>query len=88
MEGTLGEGGQTNIAERVRQFIVRQLKEDAHKVVDEASFTDNLGVDSLDLIELVLALETEFALEIPDSAVETIDTVGDLIQYIQKTLEK
>jgi acyl carrier protein len=58
---------------------------DAEKVTPEASFIDDLGADSLDNVELVMAFEEEFGVEIPDDAAETIQTVGDAIKFIEKS---
>lgn len=74
----------STIQERVKKIIVEQLgvKEDA--VVESASFVDDLGADSLDTVELVMALEEEFGVEIPDSEAEKIRTVKDAFEYINK----
>ncbi len=73
----------TNIAETVRKIVAEQLGVDMEKVVPEASFIDDLGADSLDTVELVMALEEEFDQEIPDEDAEKIRTVQDAINYIQ-----
>lgn len=76
------------LEDRVKEIIVEQLGVDAEKVKPEAAFIEDLGADSLDTVELVMALEEEFDLEIPDEDAEKIKTVGDAIQYIQsKTSE-
>ena len=74
----------STIQERVKKIIVDQLgvKEDA--VTENASFVDDLGADSLDTVELVMALEEEFGVEIPDSEAEKIRTVKDAFEYINK----
>ena len=72
--------------ERVRSIIVEQLGVNEDQVVDEASFTEDLGADSLDQVELILALEEEFGLEIPDEEAEKIATVGDAMKYINDKL--
>lgn len=69
---------------RVREIIVEQLGVDEASVTPEARFIDDLGADSLDIVELIMALEEEFDLEIPDEEAEKIVTVGDAIQYIEK----
>ena len=69
--------------ERLRDIIADTLKVDKEKVVLEASFTDDLKADSLDLVELIMAFEEEFAIEIPDDAAEKIQTVGDAIGFIK-----
>lgn len=72
-----------SIAEKVKSIIVEQLGVEEDEVTNEASFVDNLGADSLDIVELVMALEEEFELEIPDEDAEKIRTVGEAIAYIQ-----
>ena len=74
----------SDIADRVRKIVVEHLNVDAEKVVDKASFIDDLGADSLDIVELVMAFEEEFGVEIPDDAAETILTVGDAVKFIEK----
>lgn len=70
--------------DRVKQVIVDQLEVDEEKVVPNASFTDDLGADSLDIVELVMAFEEEFDIEIPDEAAEKILTVQEVVDYIEK----
>ena len=69
--------------ERVKNVIVDQLSVDADEVTLEASFIDDLGADSLDVVELIMGLETEFDIEIPDEDAEKISTVGDAVEYIK-----
>ena len=69
--------------ERVKNVIVDQLSVDADEVTFEASFVDDLGADSLDVVELIMGLETEFDIEIPDEDAEKISTVGDAVEYIK-----
>ena len=71
-----------NIADRVKQIIVEQLGVDAAEVTPAAHFVNDLGADSLDTVELVMALEEEFDTEIPDEQAEKIQTVGQAIDYI------
>ena len=71
-----------DIASRVKKIVVEHLEVDAEKVVDNASFIDDLGADSLDTVELVMAFEEEFNIEIPDDAAEAIQTVGDAVKFI------
>ena len=71
-------------ADRVKKIVVEHLGVDAEKVTEEASFIDDLGADSLDIVELVMAFEEEFGVEIPDDAAEKINTVGDAIKYIEE----
>lgn len=66
----------------VKEIIVEQLGVEADEVTMEASFIDDLGADSLDIVELIMALEEEFDMEIPDEEAENISTVGDVINYI------
>ena len=72
-----------NVEQRVRKIIIEQLEVSPDKVKPEASFADDLKADSLAVVELVLALEEEFKLEIPDEDTEKIKTVGDAINYIK-----
>jgi acyl carrier protein len=69
-------------ADRVKKIVVEHLGVEAEKVTEEASFIDDLGADSLDIVELVMAFEEEFGVEIPDDAAEKITTVKDAIDYI------
>jgi acyl carrier protein len=75
----------SDIAERVKKIVVEHLNVDADKVVDSANFMDDLGADSLDTVELVMAFEEEFNVEIPDDAAETIQTVGDAVRFLEKS---
>ncbi|MBM3489163.1 MAG: acyl carrier protein [Alphaproteobacteria bacterium] len=74
----------SDIAARVRKIVVDHLGVEEDKVEDEASFIDDLGADSLDTVELVMAFEEEFGLEIPDDAAEKIQTVKDAITFIKE----
>lgn len=74
----------SDIADRVKTIVVEHLGVDAAKVSDNASFIDDLGADSLDTVELVMAFEEEFGVEIPDDAAETILTVGDAVGFLKK----
>lgn len=71
-------------AERVKGIIAEQLGVEDEEVTMEASFTDDLGADSLDIVELVMAFEEEFGIEIPDEEAEKIATVKDAVEYIDK----
>jgi acyl carrier protein len=73
----------SSVAERVHSIIVEQLGVDDKEVTSKASFIDDLGADSLDTVELVMAFEEEFELEIPDEDAEEIMTVADAINYIE-----
>ena len=75
-----------NLSNKVKQVIADHLAVDLTKVTDNANFVNNLGADSLDTIELVMALEEEFGFEITDSDAEKIETVGDAIKYIKSQL--
>ena len=74
----------SNTAERVKKIIVEHLGVDEAKVVETASFIDDLGADSLDTVELVMAFEEEFGCSIPDDAAEKIRTVKDVVDFIDK----
>ena len=74
----------TDIADRVKKIVVEHLGVEADKVTENASFIDDLGADSLDTVELVMAFEEEFGIEIPDDAAETIQTFGDAVGFITK----
>ena len=69
-------------ADRVKKIVVEHLGVEPDKVTEDASFIDDLGADSLDIVELVMAMEEEFEVEIPDEEAENIKTVGDAINYI------
>ena len=72
------------VADKVKSIIVEQLGVDEEEVTPDASFVDDLGADSLDTVELVMAFEEEFGVEIPDDAAEKIGTVKDAITYIDE----
>ena len=74
----------SDILERVKKMVVEHLDADEGKVTKDANFVDDLGADSLDTVELVMAFEEEFDIEIPDDAAEHIQTVGDAVTYIEK----
>ena len=76
----------SDVAERVKKIVVDHLGVDADKVVEGANFIDDLGADSLDNVELVMAFEEEFDVEIPDDAAEHIQTVGDAVKFIDEKL--
>ncbi len=78
----------SDIAARVKKIVVEHLGVDEDKVTDGASFIDDLGADSLDTVELVMAFEEEFGVEIPDDAAEKILTVKDAIDFIQANASK
>jgi acyl carrier protein len=71
-----------DIEAKVKEIIINELGVDAEKVTPEASFVEDLGADSLDTVELVMAFEEEFGMEIPDEEAEKLRTVGDAITYI------
>ena len=71
---------------KVKKIIVEQLSVDESEVVPEAMFIDDLGADSLDIVELIMALEEEFDIEIPDSSAEKIATVGNAVDYIKSVI--
>ena len=72
------------VAEKVQSIIVEQLGVDADQVISGASFTDDLGADSLDVVELVMAFEEEFGAEIPDEDAEKLTSVGGVISYLKE----
>ena len=74
----------SDVADRVKKIVVEHLGVEADKVTDNANFIDDLGADSLDTVELVMAFEEEFNVEIPDDAAETIVTVGDAVRFLEK----
>ena len=76
-----------SVDDKVKHIIVEQLGVDAEEVKPEASFVDDLGADSLDVVELVMALEEEFGLEISDEDAEKLSTVKHAIDYIQKNIK-
>lgn len=73
----------SDVFERVKKIVVENLDVEADKVVEAASFIDDLGADSLDLVELVMAFEEEFNIEIPDDVQESIRSVGDAVSHIK-----
>jgi acyl carrier protein len=73
-----------SVEEKVREIIVNELGVEADKVTDEASFVEDLGADSLDTVELVMAFEEEFDIEIPDEDAEKLQTVGDAMRYLKE----
>ena len=75
-----------DIFEKVKEIIIEQLGVSETSITIEASFIDDLGADSLDIVELVMALEEEFDLEIPDSDAEKVVTVGDVVEYIKENV--
>ncbi|MAR56523.1 MAG: acyl carrier protein [Rickettsiales bacterium] len=74
----------SDVAERVKKIVADNLGVEEDKVVPAANFIDDLGADSLDTVELVMAFEEEFGIQIPDEAAEKIQTVGDAISYIEE----
>jgi acyl carrier protein len=76
----------SSVTEKVKKMIVDQLGVSESEVVPEAKFIDDLGADSLDIVELIMALEDEYSIEIPDEDAEKMETVGDAIRYIEDRL--
>ena len=76
------------ILEKVKEVIIEQLAVEDEAIKLETSFIDDLGADSLDIVELIMALEEEFDLQIPDSEAEKITTVGDVVEYIKSANKK
>ena len=77
-----------NVQERVKNIIVEQLGVEADQVKPEAQFVNDLGADSLDTVELIMALDEEFDVEIPDEKAEKIKTVGEAVSYIEENAKK
>ena len=77
-----------DIAQKVKEIVAQQLDVDGSEVKEEAQFIEDLGADSLDTVELVMALEEEFGQEIPDEEAEKLQSVGDVIKYIEDTQQK
>jgi acyl carrier protein len=77
-----------DVQEKVKSIIVEQLGVDEDEVTLDASFTDDLGADSLDIVELVMAFEEEFSIEIPDEEAENISRVREAVDYIEKHAEQ
>ena len=77
-----------SVEQRVKEIIVEQLGVEESQVTEQAKFVDDLGADSLDTVELVMALEEQFSLEIPDEDAEKINSVGDAINYINEKAAK
>lgn len=76
----------TDIAARVRKIVIEHLDCDPEKATDDADFVDVLGADSLDLVEIVMAMEEEFDIEIPDDKAENIKTLGQAVTYVTELL--
>ena len=76
------------VADKVKSIIVEQLGVDEEEVTADASFVDDLGADSLDTVELVMALEEEFGIEIPDEDAEKMKTVGEAVRYVEEKASK
>jgi acyl carrier protein len=74
------------VTEKVKKMVVDQLGVSEAEVIPEAKFIDDLGADSLDIVELIMALEDEYGIEIPDEDAEKMETVGDAIKYIEDRL--
>ena len=72
------------VEDKIKEIIIEQLGVAAEEVVPEASFIDDLGADSLDIVELVMAIEEEFGLEIPDEDAERMQNIGDVISYVEE----
>ncbi|MEM7243534.1 MAG: acyl carrier protein [Pseudomonadota bacterium] len=72
----------SEVSDRVKKIVVEHLSVEEDKISNTASFIDDLGADSLDTVELVMAFEEEFGIEIPDDAAETIQTFGDAVNFI------
>ena len=78
---------ETDLEQRISEMIIEQLGATKEEIVPEASFIDDLGADSLDIVELVMAMEERFDIEIPDDDAEKIQTIGDAVAYLRDRLE-
>jgi acyl carrier protein len=78
------ESAMSDVSEKIKGIVVEHLDVEAEKVQPNASFVDDLGADSLDQVELVMAFEEEFGVEIPDEVTESIRTVGDAVKFIEE----
>ncbi|MEG2353280.1 MAG: acyl carrier protein [Clostridium sp.] len=76
------------VFEKIKAIIVEHLNVDENEVTMEASFADDLGADSLDVVEFIMAIEEEFDVEVPDEAAEKVATVGDVVEYIKTRIEE
>ena len=76
------------VFDKIKDIIVEQLDVEEDAVTMEASITEDLGADSLDVVDLVMSIEESFAVEIPDEEVENIKTVGDIVKYIENKVEE
>ena len=76
------------VFEKIKNIIVEQLQVSDTAITEESSFIDDLGADSLDLVELIMALEEEFGIEIPDADAEKVVTVGDVVNYIKENVKE
>ena len=72
-----------DIFEKVKTLVAEQLDAEADTITESTSITDDLGADSLDVVDLVMAIEDEFSIEIPEDQVENIKTIGDIVKYIE-----
>ena len=80
--------GEVNVEERVKEIIAEQLGVKKSEIKGESSFIDDLGADSLDTVEIIMALEEEFGIEIPDEDAEKMTTVGDALKYIEEKVKE
>lgn len=71
------------VFDKIKDILVDQLEIEPERITMDASFTEDLGADSLDLVDLVMSLEDEFGMEVPDDAIESLKTVGDAVRYIE-----
>lgn len=83
----MNERGDSDMLEKIKELVAENLGVDAENIKEESSFKEDLGADSLDLFELVMALEEEYGIEIPTEDLEQIATVGDVISYIESHKE-
>ena len=76
-----------SVEQRVREIVAEQLERDVNEVTSTASLIDDLGADSLDIVELVMAMEEEFDIEIPDEHADRLQTIGSAVEYLKERLE-
>src|SRR6476620_2159581 len=88
MRNPLIEGDMSNVEEKVKDIIVEELGVEREKLTSDASFMEDLGADSLDTVELVMAFEKEFDIDIPDEEAEKLRTVGDAMSYLHQKIGK
>jgi acyl carrier protein len=87
MERSIAGGGEMELEQRISEIVMDQLGVSRDDIESESSFIDDLGADSLDIVELVMAMEEEFGIEIPEDDSEKLQTFGDVVAYLKEKLE-